>query len=251
MVQDRRARRSEAAVPWELTSGEDLPQRKVAVSAFWMDRTEVTRAAYSVFLEETGYRPPSVEEEWAEAEWNWTGTSPPPGTEDHPVVLVSWYDASAYCEWAGKRLPTEAEWQLAALGAAVSAGLYPWGDAYDGLRANHGRLDGDNYDDSDGFRTTSPVGAFPGGRSSAGLEDAFGNAWEFTADWRVDDWSLVRGEQAQGGVIMDATAPGPGLYVAVRGGSYFFDLETFPQGERHAFLPEIRRKTSGFRCARD
>ena len=236
-------------MPWELSVGGDPPRRKVAVSSFWIDRTEVTRAAYAAFLQATGYRLPHVAEDWAE-DWSWTTPEAPAGTEAHPMVLTSWYDAVEYCDWAGKRLPTEAEWQLAALGPASEARRYPWGDTYDGSLANHGRLDGDNYDDSDGYRLTSPVGSFPGGASPVGLLDAFGNAWEYTADWRVEGWELVEGAQVDG-VLQDPRAPGPGLYVAVRGGSYFFDLSTRPEGERHAFLPELRRKTSGFRCARD
>ena len=74
--------------------------------------TEVTRKDYKEFLETTGYRPPFIAEEWAEDGWNWNGTDYPEGTAEHPVVMVSWYDAQEYCIWRGKRLPTELEWQL-------------------------------------------------------------------------------------------------------------------------------------------
>jgi len=237
-------------VAWTMTDGQGYAQRVVAIEPFWMDRTEVTRAAYRTFLVDTGYRPPFVHEDWATEGWNWEGVDFPPDTGDHPVVLVNWYDAQAYCGWADKRLPTEAEWQLAALGPGTLQYRYPWGTSYDGGAANHGRMGDDNFDDSDGYLVTSPVGVFPAGRSPYGLDDAFGNAWEYAADWRVDGWELVEGELDQG-VMRDVTTPGPGLYVVVRGGSYFFDLEEHPEGERNAFLPELRRKTSGFRCARD
>lgn len=237
------------AALYRFLGGQGLAPQEVQVAAFAIDRTEVTRDAYRGFLLDTGYRVPHVAEAWADSGWNWQGTDYPAGTGDHPVVLVTWYDAQAYCAWAGKRLPSEAEWQLAALGDAAQDRVFPWGDDYDGARLNHGQLAAPNFDDSDGYLTTSPVGAFPEGRSPFGLDDAFGNAWEFTADFRVDDWSLTEraGDGSGPGALR---SPGPGLYVAVRGGAYFFDLRPNPGGERHQFLPELRRKTSGFRCAR-
>lgn len=239
----------DVAQPWRFHGGSGVDPTPAWLDGFWIDKTEVTRADYARFLEATGYRPPHVAEAWAEDGWNWSGAAFPPDTADHPVVLTSWYDAQEYCGWAGKRLPTEAEWQLAALGPTGRDRHYPWGDQYDPSRLNHGKLDAPNFDDSDGFLTTSPAGSFPTGASPFGALDMFGNAWEFTADHRVDTWALMRSQPHQSGV-RDARAPGPGLYVAVRGGSYFFDLAPNPAGERHQFLPEIRRKTSGFRCAR-
>ncbi len=245
----RRAHGAEAgaARPWTF-HGRDWRPVRVRVSPFEIDRTEVTRAQYRAFLEATGYRPPFVDEAWAGdgGEWgrfNWEGTRYPEGTGDHPVVLVSWYDAAEYCAWAGKRLPTEAEWQLAALGDRP----WPWGADWRPGALNHGIARPPFTDPSDGWATTSPVASYPPG--AHGLYDAFGNAWEFTADFRVDDPARLQGRR-EGGLIVDPRNPGPGLYVAVRGGSYFFDFTVGSGGERNQFLPEIRRKTSGFRCAR-
>jgi serine/threonine-protein kinase len=232
------------------TGGQGYAAKEVHVAAFSIDRTEVTREQYKAFLVATGYRPPYVDEDWARDGWNWTGVDYPPGTGDHPVVLVSWYDADEYCRWAGKRLPTEAEWQLAALGPSADGRTFPWGTTYEGSRLNHGKMMEPNFDDSDGFLYTSPVGAFPSGKSHVGAEDMFGNAWEFTSDARVDGWELYQFAGEVDGKPAQPTAPGPGLYVAVRGGAYFFDFEPNPGGERNEFLPELRRKTSGFRCAR-
>ena len=221
----------------------------VQVSAFWMDTTEVTRSAYAQFLEATGYPPPFVDEEWAREGWNWSGTDYPEGTGDHPVVLVNWYDARSYCNWASKRLPTEAEWQLAALGPAEAERIYPWGNTYDPEALNHGMVAPPNFDDSDGYLTTSPVGAFPKGAGPYGHLDLFGNAWEYTADFRLSSWDQLLGDRS-GETIRDPHTPPIGHYVSVRGGSYFFDLRPNPGSERNAFLPELRRKTSGFRCVR-
>jgi formylglycine-generating enzyme required for sulfatase activity len=225
-----------------------LPPRLMRVSSFKIDRTEVTREQYSEFIAATGYREPRVEEPWAEDGWNWDGAQYPEGSGNHPVVLVSWYDAREFCSWAGKRLPTEAEWQLAALGPSENERVFPWGNEYDANALNHGTIEVPNFDDSDGYYTTSPVGAFPSGASPYGALDMFGNAWEWTADFRVRQWELVLGER-QGQLIIDPHTAAIGFYAAVRGGSYFFDLRPNPAGERNAFLPEIRRKTSGFRCA--
>lgn len=224
-----------------------LESISVQVSPFWMDTTEVTREAYAKFLVATGYPHPEVNEDWAREGWNWSGSKYPEGTGDHPVVLVNWYDARSYCAWASKRLPTEAEWQLAALGPAENERIYPWGNTYDPMALNHGMVEPPNFDDSDGYLTTSPVGAFPTGAGPYGHLDLFGNAWEYTADFRLSSWDQLLGDRSDGVLTDPHTAP-IGHYVSVRGGSYFFDLRPNPGSERNAFLPELRRKTSGFRC---
>ncbi len=234
--------------PWTANPSNQMKSKRVTVSSFWIDLTEVTRQAYKDFLDSTGYRPPFIAEEWAEDGWNWKGTDFPKGTGDHPVVMVSWYDAQEYCAWMGKRLPTEAEWQLAALGDVRLGNNFPWGKEYNHDALNHGQIESPNFDDSDGYLHTSPVGAFSAGRSVYGLEDTFGNAWEFTADARRATWKFY--DNAEGDSPKDTIAPGPSLYVGVRGGAYFFDLRPNPGGERNEFLTEVRRKTAGFRCAK-
>ncbi len=225
------------------------PPEETWVGGFFLDRLEVTQGEYAQFVQATGYRPPYVDEAWAsELGLNWEGGRPPPDKLDHPVVLVNFYDAEAYCAWAGKRLPTEAEWEKAAYG--TDGRIYPWGDAWEEGRANQGRqADADNFDDSDGYKLTSPAGAFPDGASPYGALDMFGNAWEWTSDAPAGDWSEVR-EQRHLGLHWNPRGPEGGFYRAVRGGSYFFPLAAEPWNERQRFLMEMRRKSSGFRCAR-
>jgi len=222
------------------------------VSPFMIDQTEVTQRAYAAFIEATGYRLPHVAEPWAAEGWNWSSTTVDSDRANHPVTLVSFYDAQAYCHWIGKRLPTEAEWQLAALGSVSDARVFPWGSRYQADKLNHGRMTAPNFDESDGFERTAPVGSFVSGVSPYGLMDTFGNAWEYTADLRIGDWTWARhdGFDASGAMI-NARVPGPGLRVAVRGGSFYFDFEPNPGGEWSSFVPESRRKSAGFRCAAD
>jgi formylglycine-generating enzyme required for sulfatase activity len=238
--------------PWVSMAGRNLRPRLMMVLEFWIDAMEVTQADYARFLKQTGYRLPHVAEDWAEDGWNWTGPTPETGMESHPVVLISWYDADAYCRWKEKRLPTEAEWQAAALGAGENGRDYPWGDEYDNDALNHGREKSPNFDDSDGFARTAPVGSFPEGRTPNDVWDMFGNVWEFTADRRVDDWGQLRTQgHGKHDELVDPSAPGPALRVAVRGGSFYFDFRPNPGGEWSSFVPEIRRKSAGIRCAVD
>ncbi len=226
------------------------PPAEVWLWGYYIDRYEVTQADYARFVEATGYRAPYVDEDWAsELGFNWEGGRPPPDKLDHPVVLVSFHDAAEYCRWAGKRLPTEAEWEKASYG--TDGRWWPWGDAWVEGRANQGRLARvDNFDDRDGYKLTSPVGAFPEGASPYGVLDIFGNAWEWTDDPPSGDWAAIRGRRLFG-MIWDPRGPEDGIYRAVRGGSYFFPLDREPYMERQRFLTEARRKSSGFRCAAD
>lgn len=140
---------------------DEHPAHRINLHFFYIDKYEVTNTDYLAFVRKTGHKPPP----------DWTGLQYPPGKGGHPVVYVSWEDANAYCLWAGKRLPTEAEWEKAARG---QDGLkYPWGNKFDESRANvNGQVGG-----------TTKVGRFEKGRSPYGAYDMTGNVWEWTTDW--------------------------------------------------------------------
>ena len=171
---------------------DERPAHRVYLDAFELDRYEVTNAQYRRFLLATGGRPPRY----------WIGDAYPAGQADYPVVGVSWDDASAYCRWAGKRLPTEAEWEKACRG--TDGRLYPWGQAWEPKRANvdaagwnFGGATGDlaaaTIWDAAWARLTlppgsagpmlKPVGSHPDGAGPYGVLDMVGNASEWAADW--------------------------------------------------------------------
>ena len=137
-------------------------QQPVQLPAFFIDRYPVTNAEYKIFIEATRHDFPS----------HWRKGEPPPGKEDHPVVQVSWFDADAYAKWAGKRLPSAAEWEKAARGTDGRA--YPWGETFDPSCLNCG---------VGGPFTTTPVGQYsPQGDSPYGVADMSGNVYEWTHD---------------------------------------------------------------------
>ncbi|MCP9455960.1 MAG: formylglycine-generating enzyme family protein, partial [Nitrospira sp.] len=147
---------------------DEWPQRSVYLDAFEIDQVEVTNERYMRFVKATGHRPPP--NPYGEGLLQSIK-----GLEQLPVVQTTWYDAVAYCTWAQKRLPTEAEWEKAARG--TDGRLYPWGnDPPTPQRANFDR-------EWDHERTLYPVGSLPDGDSPYGVKDMAGNAREWVADW--------------------------------------------------------------------
>ena len=147
---------------------DETPQHEVFLSDYYIDRTEVTNAQFKAFCDATDRIYPNAPY-WDEGYFL--------ANPENPVVNITFEQARAYCAWAGKRLPTEAEWEKAARG--TDARLYPWGNAWDPERAN---IWGDDVG-PDRFRRTSPVGSFPKGASPYGVLDMVGNVWEWCADW--------------------------------------------------------------------
>jgi formylglycine-generating enzyme len=242
---------------------EERAPHEVTVGGFWIDRHEVTNAEFARFVEATGYRtlaergldpkdypgmPPELLEpgsmvffmpgqiagmadvtQWwryvAGADWRHPigPDSSIAGKDDHPVVHVAHEDAQAYAEWAGHRLPSEAEWEYAARGGLEGA-LYSWGDSYDpvaGWKANSWQGSFPQQDEVlDGHHGTAPVGCFePNGY---GLVDMAGNVWEWTADWYVPGFGPTAVSDPEGPVMMQAAAAAPDRLPrrVIKGGSW-------------------------------
>ena len=197
---------------------DESPQQTIYVDAFNIDINPVTCAQYKQFIDATSHRVPR----------NWKEGQIPPGKENHPVVWVSWHDAVAYAEWAGKRLPTEIEWEKAARG--TDGRKYPWGDTFDASKCNSSEAD---------LQATSPVDQFPQGVSPCGTLDMAGNVWEWTADWYDAYRSSVYGLERFGVT-----------YKVLRGGSWFDPADAVRTTTRNSAMPDFTFSTIGFRCAK-
>jgi formylglycine-generating enzyme len=210
---------------------DEQPQRVIYLDAYYMDKYEVTNMDYNRFTRMLKRPSPSI-----------------PVFEDNvnllkadmqPVVGVMWIDAVAYCKWAGKRLPTEAEWEKAARGE--DGRIWPWGDTFNVKLAN-GR------GEEDGFKYSAPVGSFEKGRSPYGLYDMAGNVSEWVSDWYDQFYYKAAPFKNPKG----PEDPGINQVLSYRGGSYNnvgHDLRTSKRnGGAH---PERGESSVGIRCARD
>ncbi|MCC6301714.1 MAG: formylglycine-generating enzyme family protein [Gammaproteobacteria bacterium] len=205
------------------------PQHTVRLPDYDLDEYEVTNLQYQAFIEATGRRAPD----------DFENRAAPRGKADHPVTFVTWFDARDYCAWAGKRLPTEQEWEKAARGA--DARIFPWGDEFDIRAANTpvrwARLgrEGD----------TTPVGAFKAGVSPYGLYDMSGNVWEWTASWYLPHPGNTTKSENFGQI-----------YKVLKGGSWW-DCSFYkcgisaPTFNRSFFNARVKNSSFGFRCAKN
>ena len=205
---------------------DEKPPHQVDLPAYWMDVTEVTNAQFAAFVQATGYQT-DAEKNNASRTWRAEYTG---GKDEHPAVRVTWNDAIAYCQWAGKRLPTEAEWEKAARGPEGFA--YPWGNTYDAAKAN-GR--------DSGLRTTAPAGSYPRGGSLYGLVDMAGNAREWTVD---------PGYLPYPGNAVSSPYYGNSLRV-LRGGGWFDAAADLRTTRRNPTSPNAANWDIGFRCVSD
>ena len=204
---------------------EGQPPRWVDLPSFSIDRTEVTNGQFAAFIGQTGYR---TEAERAGEEQTWRSLATP-GRENYPVVFVTGNDASAYCQWAEKRLPTEEEWEKAARG--TDGRLWPWGNQFDPASLNSAE---------GGVGATRPVGSYPQGASPFGALDLAGNVWEWT--------SSLYSSPLAGNPPADAdTFQGQRV---LRGGSWRTIAPGTQSSYRKPARTDYRRDSTGFRCAR-
>jgi len=193
-----------------------------------MDVYEVTNAQYRKFMDATGHEAPWLWDRfryWDDFRYD---------APEQPVVGVTWDDAVAYCQWAGKRLPTEAEWEKAARGGLVGK-EYPWGDSITHDNANYAGVGG-----RDRWRFPAPVGSFPPNRY--GLYDMSGNVWEWCADWHGMDYSTNSPKQ-------NPKEPSTGIYRVACGGSYGMEAHILRCVSRYRPKPTTEIHGIGFRCA--
>ncbi len=211
----------------------EKPEHVSNVAAFWLDRDLVTNQQYKKFLDANPSRSvPDIELEQLKA-WSWDAATRnfPAGRETYPVVLVTWDDARAYCEWAGKRLPTEAEWEKAARG--TDGRLYPWGNDWSSDKSAFGER---------GAQDAAPVGKFPAGASPYTVNDMVGNVWQWTSSlFEKYPYNANDGRenlQAQGERV-------------TRGGMFAFGAAVSRANARNKLAPTDRAISVGFRCAAD
>ena len=235
---------------------DEVPQQKVFLDPYEIDRYEITNIQYQRFVQAAAVKAPPY----------WIGAAFPEGQADFPVVGVTWEEAGAYCQWLGKRLPTEAEWEKAC--RSSDGRVYPWGDAWEAGFGNTGPLaiSSNPVDMGPGLwdrlwtilqarpsganvRGLRPVGSYPAGASPYGVLDLVGNASEWVADWYgFADYSLLP--------LRNPQTLGPKWNHALRGSSWFDangDLVWVQDQSRcsarnSSHTPRDAR--TGFRCAR-
>ena len=208
--QEAARRRAEEEEHKEAEAERNRTGEMVSVGSFKIDKTEVTVTAYRRCVDAGQCTVPKT---GGDCNWNVSGHG------NHPINCVDWYQAKTYCKWAGKRLPTEMEWERATRGTDGRA--YPWGNEWDATKAN---VKGSE----DGYAQTAPVGSFPSGSSPYGALDMIGNVWEWTADWyQVEQ----KGR-------------------SLRGGSWYNQPQNARASARFGYGPGARVGDVGLRCVR-
>jgi len=211
---------------------DEAPEHQLYLKSYYIDSKEVTQAEYDRFVRMTKRGKPFV-----------------PVFEDDiskivkpelPAIGMSWNDAGAYCKWAGKRLPTEAEWEKAARG--TDKRTYPWGNDDPTSQLANYSVDGKRA--WQGMSTLSPVGSFDEGKSPHGIYDMAGNVWEWVADWYDREYYQKSPEKSP-------TGPKEGERRVIRGGSWNDPPVAIRTTARVSAEPEYRDRTLGVRCAMD
>ena len=204
---------------------DEQPMHRVYVETFFMDKYQVSVSQYARFLDATSQEAPP--------DWSIMNRSQ---HQKRPVANVDWPEAKAYCTWAGKRLPTEAEWEKAARG--TDGRTYPWGNEHPTkFFANVNQEHWNNH------AALTPVGIFEDGKSPYGVYDMAGNVWEWVSDWYDPNYYTMSPSQ-------NPTGPPRGESKVIRGGSWGSGPEALRSADREIHSPSFRGLGTGFRCAK-
>jgi sulfatase modifying factor 1 len=213
---------------------DEYPEHRIFLNAFYMDAYEVTNGRYLDFIKATGHRLPEHPRDKKLTLWK--GSTVSDTFKDHPVVNVDWVDADAYCSWAGKRLPTEAEWERAARG--ITGRRFPWGDV-EPTRTLANYLN--QWRNGAGLE---PVGNHQQGASPEGVYDLQGNVWEWVSDWYDPRYY-------EKGPIRNPKGPMEGTRKVIRGSGWESEAPLLRSAHRLSSDPTNRNHSLGFRCAAD
>lgn len=221
--------------PGDRDGGRDeYPRHQVDLDAFYIDKYEMTNGQYGQFVKETSHRVPQNPKNPARNLWQ--GSLVTESLAKRPVINVDWHDAEAYCKWAGKRLPTEAEWEKAARG--TDDRRFPWGN----VEPTNKHL---NFNQQwIGEKTLMPVGSYETGKSPYGAYDMAGNVWEWVADW-YDPMYYEKSPPK------NPKGPETGTDKVLRSSSWAVETPLVRIFTRVKSDPTIRNESTGFRCAMD
>ena len=235
----------------------ELPQHSVYLSEYWIGKYEVTRGEYRQFMNAGGYLNSAywsadgwnwkvdagrTEPDYWDAQQNWMNAGPFTQSDYYPVVGVSYYEAEAFCNWAGGHLPTEAQWEKAARWNPVTShpNVYPWGDSWDAQKCNN-KVDSQYPGDQ-----TAPVGSYATGASPYGCMDMAGNVWEWCKDWYGENYYASSPTNDPPG-----PSDGDSGYRVLRGGGWYYCGDVnYRAAYRYDYVPGNTSYSFGFRLSR-